>query len=134
MLWCWSIMAAPWTCVPCRFPRRLQNVSLAAAAIILAGIATARDVHIKLEGGIFRVDGWNVTEEPAQGWSSVFPVYAGESSSQPMLGSYEVTGHVLTFHPRFPLSPGVRFRAVFTVGERVEATFESPIATNPLTR
>jgi hypothetical protein len=97
-------------------------------------VAAAGDISIKLEGGTFRVEGWNVTAEPSQGWSSVFPVYAGESSAQAMLGSYTVTGHMLAFHPRFPLSPGVRYHAVFIGKERVEAAFEGPRATNPLTR
>src|SRR5262245_1541446 len=30
-----------------------------------------------------------------------------------MLGSYAVEGEVLRFEPRFPLAPGVRYRAVF---------------------
>ena len=53
-----------------------------------------------------------------------------------MLGSYEVNDRVLTFHPRFPISPGVRYRAVFHAGtDRAEATFDGPPnATNRVTR
>jgi hypothetical protein len=113
----------------------LRKVFLAAAVVILAGMAAAAgDISIKLEGGTFRVDGWNAVAEPSQGWSSVFPIYAGESSAQAMLGSYEVVGHALTFHPRFPLAPGVRYHAVFIGAERVEATFEGARAGIALTR
>ena len=62
----------------------------------------------------------------------MFRVYAGEGDVQPMLGSYEVRDHELAFHPRFPMAPGVRYRAIF---EAIEAHFDgAPNPTNPLTR
>ena len=42
-----------------------------------------------------------------------FPVYAGEGEVQPLLGSYVVEDHVLTFHPRFPVTAGVHYHAIF---------------------
>jgi hypothetical protein len=103
---------------------------------VLIGAYGAANVSIQFEGGAFRVIGWAPTVEPAEGWVSVFPVYAGAGDIQPMLGSYDVIDHVLTFHPRFPIAAGVHYHAVFRApGTRVEADFDGPhIATNPLTR
>jgi len=105
-------------------------------AVLLGTSVDAATVSIQLEGGAFRVAGWNATVEPSEGWASVFSVYAGAGDVQPMLGTYEVADHVLTFHPRFPLAAGVHYHAVFrTAGTKVEASFDGPpVATNPLTR
>jgi hypothetical protein len=73
----------------------------------------AADIVIEYTGGAFRVAGWKAETEPAGGWVSVFPVYAGSNSDQPLLGSYSVEGATLTFRPRFPLSAGVHYRAAF---------------------
>lgn len=45
-----------------------------------------------------------------------------------MLGTYTVDGAALTFHPRWPVTPGMHVRAVFQVpGEApVEAAFDTP--------
>ena len=99
--------------------------------------AAAANISIQFDGSAFRVAGWNAGREPAQGWASTFVVYAGSSGVQPMLGSYTVENAVLAFHPRFPITAGVHYRAVFkTAGiEPVEAIFDGPpAATNPLTR
>jgi hypothetical protein len=51
-------------------------------------------------------------------WPDVFAVYVERGGKvaggqPPVLGSYSVEGKVLRFEPRFPLAPGVRYRAVF---------------------
>jgi hypothetical protein len=115
----------------------LQKAFIAVAAIALFGtIAAAADISIRLDGGVFRVTGWNATTEPPAGWASVFPIYAGTGDVPPMLGTYRVPDGVLTFHPRFPITAGVRYRAVFQApGTSIETTFDGPqIATNPQTR
>lgn len=92
---------------------------------------------MQLDGDTFRVAGWSAGGEPADGWGSVFAVYAGEGDVQPLLGSYAVEDRVLTFHPRFPVTAGVHYHAIFkgTGGEPVQAAFDGPPrATNPLTR
>jgi hypothetical protein len=128
-------MAVRWICARFRC-RNLLKAPVAAAVVFLLGTAAAANISIQLDHGAFRVTGWAATAPPAQGWASVFPVYAGEGDVQPMLGSYEVQEHVLTFHPRFPLAAGVRYRAVFHSGtERAEAVFDGPpTATEALTR
>ncbi len=55
--------------------------------------------------------------EPGR-WAELFAVYVDDGASgrgdrPPVLGSYRVAGDRLRFEPRFPLSPGVRYRAVF---------------------
>jgi hypothetical protein len=56
-------------------------------------------------------------ERTPEQWQTLFAVYvegSGERAQQPaMLGSYRVTKDVLRFEPRFPLMPGVAYRAVF---------------------
>jgi hypothetical protein len=115
----------------------LHKALLAASAIVFLGSASgAANISIQLDGGVFRVNGWTATAEPPEGWTSVFSVYAGVGDVQSMLGTYAVLDHVLTFHPRFPITAGVHFHAVFQVsGTRVEASFDGPpVATNALTR
>jgi len=55
-------------------------------------------------------------------------VYSGAAAENvpPLAGTYAVEGDSLVFHPRFPLVPGVRYRAVFQPpsGKSVEASFE----------
>jgi len=52
-------------------------------------------------------------------WTALFAVVvddgspAGQAKRLPLLGSYQVQGSVLRFEPRFPLEPGLRYRAVF---------------------
>ena len=101
------------------------------AGILIAGIAAfAESVSIQLEGGAFKVAGWNPPRtEPAKGWSSVFAVYTGRGDVAPLLGSYGVEGGLLAFRPRFPLAPGVEYRAVFhppSGGSLVQKIFDEP--------
>jgi hypothetical protein len=115
----------------------LHKAILAASLAILLGTATgAANVSIQLDGGAFHVAGWDAPAEPVEGWASVFAIYAGAGDVQTMLGTYEVTDHVLTFRPRFPITAGVHYHAIFRAsGTLVEASFDGPpIATNPLTR
>jgi hypothetical protein len=104
--------------------------------VLLGPAVDAANISIELDRGAFRVAGWDATVEPAEGWASVFSVYAGAGDVQPMLGSYQALDHVLTFHPRFPITAGVHYHAVFRSSDtEVEASFDGPpVATNPLTR
>jgi hypothetical protein len=56
-------------------------------------------------------------EQTPQQWHKLFAVYvegSGHRTQQAaMLGSYRVTKDALRFEPRFPLVPGVSYRAVF---------------------
>jgi hypothetical protein len=125
-------MAVPLICAPCLF----RKISFAAAAVFFLATAAAGSISIQFDGGAFRVSGWRASAEPSQGWPSVFAVYTGPGDV-PMLGSYTVANGELVFHPRFPLTAGVHYRAVFkTAGiGPIEATFDGPrAATNPLTR
>jgi hypothetical protein len=100
----------------------------AVAALLLPLAAAAADISIETTGAAFQVSGWKASAEPAAGWSSVFQVYAGAGDIPAMLGSYTVDGAVLTFRPRWPLTPGMHVRAVFHLpGEApVEAAFDTP--------
>jgi len=98
--------------------------------ILCAGALFAGDAAIHMDGGVFRVTGWTLATEPADGWSSVFVVYAGDGDVPPMAGTYGVEGGSLVFHPRFPVAPGMHVRAVFHApgGAAVEAAFAVPKA------
>src|SRR5207244_892639 len=56
--------------------------------------------------------------EPTQ-WQRLLSVYAEPGDSiagvglPPMMGAYRVQSGALRFEPRFPLEPGVKYRAVF---------------------
>jgi len=59
----------------------------------------------------------------ASQWRALFAVYVqkenrGEPANLPaVLGSYRVDGNGVRFEPRFPLTPGTRYRAVFHVNK-----------------
>ena len=102
---------------------------VAIAAVVLWTGAAAESVSIRMEGSAFRVVGWDANRgAPPADWASVFAVYAGAGDVPAMLGAYSVEDGVLVFRPRFPPSPGVRYRVVFhPPGEAaVEAFFEVP--------
>jgi len=83
---------------------------------------------IQMEGGAFRVEGWQPGPEPPTGWSSVLAVYAGEGDVPPLVGDYSVANGTLAFHPKYPLAPGMHVRAVF--GSK-ETSFDVPKAAPP---
>jgi hypothetical protein len=103
--------------------------------------AIAASVSIQLEGGAFKVSGWEAPRtEPAKGWASVFAVfavYAGSGDVPPLLGTYSEQAGSLVFRPRFPFAPGVQYRAMFHPPgiAPVEKTFDGPPRdVTPLTR
>jgi hypothetical protein len=99
--------------------------------MFITGItAIAESVSIQMAGGAFKVVGWSPPRtQPAKGWVSVFAVYTGSGEVPPLLGSYRIEGGALVFQPRFPLAPGVEYRAVFypsSGGAPVEKIFREP--------
>lgn len=98
-------------------------------AVLLPLVCAAQS--IRMEGGAFRVDGWQPGPEPAAGWSSLFRVYAGAGDVPPIAGAYSVESGALTFRPRYPLGAGMKVRAVF---ESKETAFELPKAAPPPSR
>jgi len=109
---------------------------LLAALLVFAGSAVG--ASIQLVDGTFQVSGLASTAEPPAGWSVVFAVHAGSTDDAPaMSGAYSLSGSTLVFKPRYPLSSGVRYRAVYSaVGVApLEATFDGPKpATGPAAR
>jgi hypothetical protein len=102
----------------------------ALAAVLLLPAMAAAGIQIQMTGGAFQVTGWNAAAEPAQGWLSIFSIYAGGADSPAMLGSYLVEGGGLVFRPQWPLAPGLHVRAVFHPAgiAPVEAGFDMPKA------
>jgi hypothetical protein len=92
-------------------------------------LAAAQPIAIELTAGTFKLTGWTApATPPAQGWPSIFAVYAGVGDVPPLLGSYSVEASALIFHPQFPIAPGVHYRAVFHApgAAPVERTFDGP--------
>jgi hypothetical protein len=96
-------------------------------AVFLTQLA-AQNISVRLENSTFIVTGWQANRMPADGWSSIFTVHAGAADNPPILGSYAIENGALAFHPRFPLAPGVTYRATYRPpqGPPVEAIFEAP--------
>ena len=99
---------------------------LALAALLLSQAGAAASVSIQLSNGAFKVSGWTAPE-PSNGWASIFTVSTGPDLP-PLFGTYSIEGDSLTFHPRYPLAPGVTYFAVFHPpnSSPVEATFHGP--------
>ena len=109
---------------------KLRFACLAVVLLLLGTTASAQKVSIQFEGGAFRVTGLKVAATaPANGWGSVFSVYAGTGDVPPLAGTYDVEGDALVFNPSYPIEPGVHYRAVFKPpwgGAPVEKTFDGP--------
>lgn len=116
---------ARWICAQFRFRNAI------AAILLLVGMAAfAQDAHVVFKDGVFTLIGYKGGDEPpAAGWESVLAVYvAGADTS--MLGKYTVEnglgGKTLVFQPRFPVAPGVSYRAVFPGGSFVVDAAPAP--------
>ena len=88
---------------------------------------------------IFKVVGWDqigqISTQAAgfetDQWQALLAVYVDSGSLDdalpPILGSYRIEGDALVFQPRFPLQPGLRYRAVFTsASEPITFRFDIP--------
>jgi hypothetical protein len=108
---------------------RSKATLAAIAVILLMGMtAVAAPVSLQFDGSAFKVNGWKPSAVPAGGWASVFTVYAGFGDIPPLLGSYAVERDTLVFRPKFPIAPGVKYRAVFRQPgvAPIEKTFDGP--------
>lgn len=102
------------------------------AALILSltlgtGAARAAAV-IVLDGAEFRVQGsQSAATLAAAEYPNVFRIEVMGAGGQPMAGSYRLEGAELVFRARFPLQPGVTYRAQFRLAvENVSASFSIP--------
>ncbi len=108
-----------------------------------SGQSPSSSVEIRLEAEagapVFKVIGWSESNRASSldtlEWPELFAVFVEGSALgvPPILGSYAVENDALVFRPRFPLSPGLKYRASFNPrllgfsdeGRR-EAFFEIP--------
>jgi hypothetical protein len=117
-----------------------SRFALTVVLTLLVGTTVSnQSVSIQYENSAFKVVGWLAPASPPQGgWQPLFAVYVDAANVPPLLGSYTVENRTLLFHPQYPLSPGVRYRAVFHqpgVRAAIERTFDGPPkATTPSTR
>lgn len=82
----------------------------------------AAAIVIQLDAGAFRVTGWRT---PPPDPSTAFQVSVDAPAAPAMLGDYSTDGAVITFRPRYPLQPGVRYRALW-IPDGTERKFEIP--------
>ena len=120
--------AVPWICelLRCRRIAAMSSAWFVLAVLLLASPGIAQPISIQAEGGSYKVTGWTPnSQEPEDGWSSIFAVYAGIGDLPPMLGSYAIEQKQLVFHPRYPVT-NIRVRATFRLPDSspVEAIFE----------
>lgn len=114
-------------------------LAVLAAVLVVGTTAGGQSIALQLEGDTFKVVGWQPpSSPPPAGWSSVFKVYSGAGDLPAMVGTYAIENGALIFRPRYPLSEGVRYRAVFQPpGQKttIEQTFSRPPgSTTPRTR
>ena len=109
---------------------KFRSVAVTVILLLLGMTVTAQTVSIHFDGTAFRVNGWQApAQPPADGWLSVFRVYAGSGDVPPLAGSYAIEKDLLVFHPTYPIAPGVRYRAIFQPpagGSSITATFDGP--------
>jgi hypothetical protein len=97
-----------------------------AVALLLTCAADAKDPTVRLNRGTFDVEGlaaddlaalakvkWTAAE-----WNAVLAVHVENNAAGPdgppaVFGTYRVEDGVLRFEPRFPPSPGLRYRVTF---------------------
>jgi hypothetical protein len=109
------------------------------ALLLTIAAASAGDISIRLDGGVFRVAGSSINSEPAAGWESILAIYADSRSADapPLLGAYSIENGSLVFRPRFPLAAGMHYRVVFHSpdGATATASFDGPkLDRTPVTR
>ena len=112
---------------------KLRLAGIAVILFFLGMTAAAQTVSIQFDGAVFKVVGWKAPAvPPANGWPEVFAVYAGTGDVPPLEGAYTVEDGSLVFHPRFPIAPGVRYRAVFQppgaapASQKIQTIFDGP--------
>jgi hypothetical protein len=93
-------------------------------AFLLTAVPAAAQ-EIRMENGRFVV--------PGAGKGADLKLYVGTGDVPPIMGSLSTGNGALVFSPRFPLSPGVRVRAVLNEPGKpaVESVFEIPRANTP---
>ena len=91
------------------------------AMILLAAVAlAAAGADIRLVEGEFVLS--PAPEQQGRQWTEVFSVRVETGAEvPPMSGSYRVEGGNLVFHPRYPLTGGMKYRAE---AEGVSRVFE----------
>lgn len=106
--------------------------------LLVGVVALAQSPNIELQNGAFSVGGWKAPQsEPSGGWGTVFLIYAGTGNVPPLLGSWSVESGRLVFHPRYPVTAGVHYHAVFRgpSGAMIAKDFDGPArAANPVAR
>jgi hypothetical protein len=105
---------------------RVAATALVVALLLCLGADAPRGPAVRLAGGAFEVSGLDDANvralaearwEPER-WARLFAVYVdagqtpGGGDRPPLLGTYTVKDGRLRFEPRFPLVPGLRYRAV----------------------
>ena len=118
------------------------------AAALLAPSLLLAEPSILLDRGatrtIFKVVGWEGSQAieakaeafQADDWHKLFVVFVENDSPRsevpPLSGSYQINDGAVIFEPRYPLQPGVMYRALFTPenyvsgAEGTRAVFDIP--------
>lgn len=107
----------------------LRLLTLLATLAVAPGWGQTSTITIKVVGEPpeFRVDGSTILRRLNNpNFNGIFQVVV-DGQQQPMLGRYEMDNGTLVFHPRFPLEPGVTYRATFSLlNEKAEFSYQLP--------
>ena len=106
-----------------------------AVALVVAGVCGAASAtgqqtsEIQFTDGKFSVKIPQSIAAPADGWGSIFRVYAGGATDQPIIGSYIRDEGAVVFRPRYPALPTMSYRVVFeAVGGQAFSSVFGPAA------
>ena len=112
---------------------RLWCLAATLFLILLPGMAaSAQTISIQFDGVAFKVAGWKpLSAAPANGWASVFAIYAGNGDVPPLAGTYAIEADALIFHPAYPppntqACTTARSFSCHPGGARVEKYFAGP--------
>lgn len=97
--------------------------SLLSVLVVLAGCGSS-GVELAYDGTNFELSGVDTQGTGPGGWQERFSVRVADQDI-PMFGDYEVLADRVVFTPRFPLAPGLQYRATYG-DSSLEVTIPEP--------
>lgn len=134
-----------------RFTTRLLGIHVLLLGTSLAQPSPSIHFNGEPQKPAFELRAWDglsafgsANNSGTENWQPIFAVFVdqpGNTDIPPLTGSYRLQGATLVFEPRYPLQPGLRYRAVFhpgsasaPAGSAITETFAIPdAATGPQT-
>lgn len=114
---------------------RVLLAAVLCAALTACSSETPR-IALNREAGTIEVSGLSSrkldrlrqTPTSEKEWVALLAIHSGPPDAPAMLGSYEVAGERIVFHPRFPLVPGLPYTVRFESMETIVTLPKAPSA------